>query len=139
MATRDFPHHFEGNFPEFKERQLLFALTRQLADAQFVRGDRLRTERLWQEAAAEEMDPERIIALLYGVDDHADAAAMDMVDRPFREQRRRSNRQARSPFGRFARFAQRRPGAGHRRGVTPGSQPAAGGTLPTVGGGSSAR
>jgi hypothetical protein len=69
MATRDFPHHFEGNFPEFKERQLLFALTRQLADAQFVRGDRLRTERLWQEAAAEEMDPERIIALLYSVDD----------------------------------------------------------------------
>jgi len=39
-----FPHHFEGSFAELKERQLVLALTRELAEAQFVRGDRLCSE-----------------------------------------------------------------------------------------------
>lgn len=126
MATSDYPQHFEGSFAEFKERQLVFALTRQLAEAQFVRGDRQRSERLWQEAAAEEMDPDRITALLYGVDDHADTTAMEATDRPFREQQRQAVRQARSPLGRFSRFTQRRPAAPHRRGTTPRTVVAAG-------------
>jgi hypothetical protein len=126
MATSDYPQHFEGSFAEFKERQLVFALTRQLAEAQFVRGDQKCAERLWQEAAAEEMDPDRIIALLYGVDDHADTAAMDELDRPFREQQRQAVCQTRSPLGRFARFTQRRAAAPHRRGTTPRTVVAAG-------------
>ncbi len=119
MATSDFPHHFEGSLDEFKERQLLFALTRQLAEAQFVRGDRQRSERLWQEAAAVDMDPERIIALLYRVDDHADTAAMDQVDRPFRDQLRQAALRARSPLSRLSHVTQRRPAAPHRRGSAP--------------------
>jgi len=117
MATSDFPRHFEGGLDEFKQRQLLFGLTRQLAEAQFIRGDRQRTERLWQEAAAEDMDPERIIALLYGVDDHADTAAMDEVDRPFRERQRQAALLPSAPFSRLSRFNQRRPAAPHRRGT----------------------
>jgi hypothetical protein len=80
---------FEGDFTALKERQLLFQLTRQLVQAQFVRADRVESERLWQEAAAEEMDPERITALLYGVADHDDTGAMEAIDRVYREQQRR--------------------------------------------------
>jgi hypothetical protein len=109
MTNLCFPSRFEGNFSAFKERQLLFALTRELAEAQFVRADRRRSERLWREAAAEEMDPERIVALLYGVEDHGDEEQMEAVDRPYREEQRRADRQARSPFRRLARFSQARP------------------------------
>ncbi|MCP9928597.1 hypothetical protein [Cyanobium sp. CH-040] len=115
MATSDFPRHFEGSLDEFKQRQLLFALTRQLAEAQFLRGDRQRTERLWQEAAAENMDPERIIALLYGVEDLGDTAAMDELDRPFRDQQRQAALRARSPLSRLSHFTQRYPAAPHRQ------------------------
>jgi len=115
MAIRCFPSHFEGSFSAFKERQLVFALTRQLAEAQFVQADRRRSERLWQEAAAEEMDPERIVALLYGVEDHGDEEQMEAVDRPYREEQRRAEQQARSPFRRLARFTQARPAPSPRR------------------------
>ncbi|MEB3318435.1 MAG: hypothetical protein VKO39_09905 [Cyanobacteriota bacterium] len=80
------------SFAARKQRQLLFLLTRQLAEAQFVRADRERTQRLWQEAAALDLDPDRIIHLLYGVADHADRAEMDAVDgrwRPTAPPRRR--------------------------------------------------
>ncbi|MGB5133899.1 MAG: hypothetical protein WBN89_01845 [Prochlorococcaceae cyanobacterium] len=118
MATSDYPRHFEGSLDAFKERQLLFALTHQLAQAQFVRGDRQSTERLWQEAAAEHMDPDRITALLYGVDDHADTAAMEAADRPYREQQRQATRQNRSPLSRLTPFTQRgRAGATHPPGA----------------------
>lgn len=43
-----------------KEQQLVFLLVRQLADAQMHRGSAERCRRLWQEAAALELDPERI-------------------------------------------------------------------------------
>jgi uncharacterized Zn finger protein (UPF0148 family) len=88
---------FEGDFTALKERQLLFQLTRQLVQAQFVRADRVESERLWQEAAAEEMDPERITALLYGVADHDDNAAMEAIDRVYREERRLQARRWRWP------------------------------------------
>jgi hypothetical protein len=64
-----------------KEQQLVFLLTRQLVEAQIVRGDRARSQRLWQEVAALELDPERITALLYGVGDHDDPLEMEAVDR----------------------------------------------------------
>jgi hypothetical protein len=67
-------------FSALKQRQLLFLLTRQLAEAQFARGDRALSERLWQEAAALELDPDRIVNLLYGVDDHRDQEALERLD-----------------------------------------------------------
>jgi hypothetical protein len=108
MASGCFPHHFEGSFSAFKERQLVFALTRQLADAQFRRGDPAGSERLWQEAAAEAMDAERIIALLYGVHDHDDPEAMEAVDRPYRERQRQALGRAGGPLARLARLTGRR-------------------------------
>lgn len=72
------------SFAALKQRQLVFLLTRQVVEAQFVRADQERTERLWQEAAALDLDPDRIIHLLYGVADHADSAEMDAVDRSWR-------------------------------------------------------
>jgi hypothetical protein len=75
---------FSGSFAELKERQLVFLLVRQLAEAQFVRADRVASERLWQEVAALEIDPERITALLYQSPDLTDTAAMDRLDRELR-------------------------------------------------------
>lgn len=115
MASGSFPHQFEGSFTQFKERQLVFDMTRRLAKAQFARGDRSVSERLWQEAAAESMDPERITALLYGVHDHDDITAMEALDRPYREQQRQAARRANSPFARLTRFAQSRPNSTQRR------------------------
>lgn len=63
-----------------KEQQLVFLLARQLVEAQIVQGDRARSQRLWQEVAALELDPERITALMYGVSDHEDASEMEAVD-----------------------------------------------------------
>ena len=120
MATGCFPHQFEGSFSAFKERQLVFDLTRQLAAAQFVDGDQARSERLWQEAAAEAMDPERIIRLLYGVHDHDDSTAMEALDRPYRDLQRQAQRRARTPFARLARF---KPGPPRRKQPAPGCHP----------------
>lgn len=114
MASGCFPHPFGGSFSAFKERQLVFALPRELADAQFrrgdrSRGDRSRSERLWQEAAAEAMDAERISGLLYGVHNPDDMAAMEAVDRPYRERQREALRGASDPLARLARLTGRRP------------------------------
>jgi hypothetical protein len=126
-AVSFFPHRFEGSFAEFKERQLVFDLTRQLAEAQFARGDRERSERLWQEAAAVAMDPERITGLLFGVADHSDCEEMEAVDRPYRERLRQAARQVRFPLGWMARL-RRRPHAGSHRGA-----PRAGAPVPRGG------
>ncbi len=72
------------SFSELKQQKLVFLITRQLAVAQFARADRERTQALWQEAAALELDPDRIIHLLYGVADPADDREMDEVDRGYR-------------------------------------------------------
>ncbi|WP_216923472.1 hypothetical protein [Synechococcus sp. CCAP 1479/9] len=128
MASGSFPHQFEGSFSAFKERQLVFALTRQLADAQFRRGDRSLSERLWQEAAAEAMDAERITGLLYGVHDHDDPAAMEAVDRLYRERQREALRRASTPLARLARLTGHRPARRSRphRSARPGQAPVAG-------------
>ena len=115
-----YPHQFEGSFAEFKERQLVFELTRQLAAAQFARADRRRSELLWQEVAAEAMDPERIIGLLYGVADHSDGEEMEAVDRAYRERRRQTRRHDRSPLRWMAGLSRRRTAA------SPHSAPRAG-------------
>jgi hypothetical protein len=63
-----------------KERQLVWLLTRQLAEAQAMPGGRERVERLWQEAAALEIDPDRLIGLLYGGHDLSDRAVLAELD-----------------------------------------------------------
>ena len=50
---------FQGTFAECKEQQLVFLLVRQLATAQFELASPQMTERLWQEVAALEIDPEQ--------------------------------------------------------------------------------
>jgi hypothetical protein len=49
-----------------KQQALVVLLVQQLIDTQFVRADRNGSGRLWQEVAALEIDPERVIHLLYG-------------------------------------------------------------------------
>ncbi len=125
MANGCFPHAFEGSFSAFKERQLVFALTQELANAQFRQGDRARSERLWQEAAAEAMDAERITGLLYGVHDHDDLAAMEAVDSLYRERQRQALRRASMPLAQLARLTGLRPArmSRHRRPARPGQAP----------------
>jgi len=68
------------NFAARKEQQLVFLLTRQLVDAQIVRADQRRSQSLWQEVAALELDPDRITALMYCVSDHDDVREMEAMD-----------------------------------------------------------
>ena len=110
-------------FPALKQRQLLFLLTRQLAEAQFVRGDRALSERLWQEAAALELDPDRIVNLLYGVADHGDVRDMETVDGRYLEALNTEPMKERaswwaSPFGGFRGKA---PSVWHRSAPPAGS------------------
>ncbi len=108
-----YPLHFDGSFADFKERQLVFELVRQLADAQFRRADRRRSERLWREVAVAGMDPERITALLYGGHDPSDSVELEALDRPYRQRAQQAARLARSPFARLVNLGRRRPAAGH--------------------------
>lgn len=100
------------SFSELKQRQLTFLLTRQLAEAQFVRADQTRSQQLWQEAAALELDPDRLIHLLYNVADHADMEEMTLQDRQY-QQTVNSHRQ-RWWTPNLGRFTGRGGGAWHR-------------------------
>lgn len=102
---------FEGTFAECKEQQLVFLLVRQLAAAQFELANPAMTERLWQEVAALEIDPERITALLYGGQDVNDRAALRVLDEQWRAGHRPQRR------GWFRRPAP--PSAGGRRSAPP--------------------
>lgn len=83
-GERAFGEGFAGTFAECKEQQLVFLLVRQLAAAQFELADPRMTQRLWQEVAALEIDPERITALLYGGQDVNDQAALQPLDKQWR-------------------------------------------------------
>ncbi|MEB3200636.1 MAG: hypothetical protein VKK62_08945 [Synechococcaceae cyanobacterium] len=63
-----------------KEEQLLFLLVSQLASAQFDLANGPMTQRLWDEVAALELDPERVTALLYGGQDPHDREALRQLD-----------------------------------------------------------
>lgn len=63
-----------------KERQLVWLLVRQLGEAQMLPGGTARAERLWQEVAALEIDPDRVIGLLYGGHDLDDRQALAALD-----------------------------------------------------------
>jgi len=118
------PREGEGealSFSALKQRQLLFLLTRQLAEAQFQQADQARANWLWQEAADLELDPDRIITLLYGVADHADLQEMEAVDRRYRQPLIPPRRPWWTPtLGRFTRSAS---GVWHRS-APPASSPA---------------
>lgn len=66
-----------------KEQQLVFLLVRQLAEAQVAAGALERSQRLWQEVAALDLDPERITWLLYGGQNLSDAAELEALDQQF--------------------------------------------------------
>ena len=98
-----------------KEQQLVFLLTRQLVDAQFVRADRERSQRLWQEVADLELDPDRITALLYGVSDHDDRQEMEALDRRHLSPQTSGHAPFRFRWGRRGSApAEQRRGAGRR-------------------------
>lgn len=98
-----------AGFSACKEQQLLFLLVRQLAYAQFERGDRACSARLWQEVAALQIDPERVTHLLYGGQDPQDSAALANLDGSWHEPCHRP------ASGRW--FSWRRSGGGGRRGA----------------------
>ena len=63
-----------------KEQQLVMRLCKDIARAQFVFANPKRSKRLWDEAAALEIEPDRLLHLLYGgvdLDDPADVIAAD--------------------------------------------------------------
>ena len=78
------PGRVEGSFAERKEQQLVLLLVRQLAAAQQEAGATALRERLWQEVAALEIDPERITALLYGGHDGSDRQVLQTLDDAWR-------------------------------------------------------
>lgn len=107
------------NAATLKERQLLFLLTRQLAEAQFQRADQTRTQQLWQEAAALDLDPDRLIHLLYGVANHADQQEMDQVDREYQQRMGVHRQRWWTPA--LGRFTGKGGGAWHRSAPRAGS------------------
>ena len=108
-----------ASFAEIKQRQLLFLLVRQLADAQFVKADHPLTERLWQEAAALELNPDRLIHLLYGVADPSDLNEMQAVDQTYSQRIAPDRRGWWAP--RWGRLRGRRAGAWHQSAPPAGS------------------
>jgi hypothetical protein len=67
-------------FTASTQQALVLLLTQQLADAQIRRADTRGSERLWQEVAALDIDPERITALLYSGQDIDDREALRHED-----------------------------------------------------------
>ncbi len=72
-------------FIEAKNQEKVFSLTRELIDAQFELCDDELTNRLWEEVANLNIDPERIINLMYKCDSHDDFAAMVDKDSKYLE------------------------------------------------------
>jgi hypothetical protein len=67
-------------FSARKQQALVLLLAQQLIEAQFERADRTGSERLWQEAAALEIDPERIVHLMYSGLQSSDRPALIAED-----------------------------------------------------------
>ena len=76
-----------------KEQQLVMQLCKAIARAQFVFANPKRSKRLWDEAAALEIEPDRLLHLLYGgvdLDNPADLMAADDLYMNQRRSYRRS-------------------------------------------------
>jgi len=67
-------------FSARKQQALVLLLAQQLINTQFRRADRPGSERLWQEAAALEIDPERIMHLMYSGLEGSDRPALMAED-----------------------------------------------------------
>ena len=66
------PRVFKGT----KDQEKVYSLTRELVNAQFQLCDDELTNRLWEEVGNLNIDPERIINLMYKCDTHDNFAAM---------------------------------------------------------------
>jgi len=69
-----------ASFSARKQQALVLLLAQQLINTQFRRADRPGSERLWQEAAALEIDPERIVHLMYSGLEGSDRPALMAED-----------------------------------------------------------
>ena len=72
-------------FKETKDQEKVYSLTRELINAQFQLCDDELTNRLWEEVANLNIDPERIINLMYKYDSHNDFTAMIDADSQYLE------------------------------------------------------
>ena len=64
------------SFTARKEQALVILLSQQLADAQIGRADAHASQSLWDEVAELDIDPDRIIHLLYSGEEVSDRAAL---------------------------------------------------------------
>ena len=69
-----------ASFSARKQQALVLLLAQQLINTQFRRADRPGSERLWQEAAVLEIDPERIMHLMYSGLEGSDRPALMAED-----------------------------------------------------------
>ena len=69
-------------YQETKDQEKVCTLTRELVNAQFQLCDDELTNRLWEEVANLNIDPQRIINLMYKYDLHDDLA--DMIDADYK-------------------------------------------------------
>ena len=67
------------------DRQAVFQLVRELEQAQFNRGDKELTKRLWQDVADREIDLDRVINLMYTCSFHEDDNEMTKVDETYQK------------------------------------------------------
>ncbi len=68
------------SFSALKEQALVIDLTQRLAEAQIEQGDAVASQGLWNEIAALEIDPERIIHLLYNRERRGSHAVLRATD-----------------------------------------------------------
>ena len=74
-----------GVFKERKDLEKVYSLTRELVNAQFLLCDDELTNRLWEEVGNLNIDPERIINLMYKCYSHDDFTAMIDTDSKYLE------------------------------------------------------
>ena len=67
------------------DRQAVFQLVRDLVQAQFSRGDKELTKRLWQDVADRDIDLDRVINLMYTCSFHEDDNEMTKVDETYQK------------------------------------------------------
>ena len=81
------------SFAARKEQALAILLAQQLADAQIGRADAQASQALWDEVAELNIDPDRIINLLYGGEEISDRTALKERDDNWLSAQQRSPQQ----------------------------------------------
>ncbi len=67
------------------DRQAVFQVVRDLVQAQFDRGDKELTKRLWQDVVDRDIDLDRVINLMYTCSFHEDDEEMTKVDETYQK------------------------------------------------------